>query len=82
MTFAETLNDEACSCGLEEGQTWFADGNGNEPQQVGEFKILQNNNGTDVRDHDKGFLVQAEKDGEIVSAVFDRNDLHWTAGRS
>ena len=82
MTFAEALNDKACSCGIEEGSTWFVDGNGDAPEQIGEFKILQNNNGTDVREHDRGYWLQAEKDGEIVEAVFDRHDQTWTAGRN
>lgn len=68
MTFAEALNDEACSCGLRDGATWFCDSNGNEPVVVGEYRLLRNNNGVRV-EHDRiGFVVEGEKNGDLFAA--------------
>ena len=76
MTFAEALNDDACSCGLEEGCTWFSDSNGNEISVVGEYRLLQNSRGVKVESDGDGFLVQAEKDGGVFTARFT-SDLTW-----
>jgi hypothetical protein len=80
MTFAETLNDEACSCGLEEGQTWFNDGNGNEPDKVGEYQLLKNNHGIRVEAEDGGFLVFGldESGNEHVAGFNTKLDYLWS----
>lgn len=38
------------------------------PTVVGEYRLLRNNNGVRVEHDDTGFFVQAEKDGEVVTA--------------
>ena len=70
MTFVEALNDEACSAGLEDGQTWFLDSNGDEPETVGEFRLLRNNSGVSV---------ERGSDGWDVSAVDPDGKTHWAS---
>ncbi|RKZ86257.1 MAG: hypothetical protein DRQ39_05960 [Gammaproteobacteria bacterium] len=78
MTFAEMLNEKVCSCGLEEGRTFFTDSNGNVPATVGEYRLLKNNNGVRVEHSDDGFCVEAEgPDGKTHWAVFD-SDFTWS----
>ena len=79
MTFAEALNEEACSCGLEDGSTWFADSNGNEPETVGDYRLVRNNNGVRVEDDKDGWAVQGEhtQTGETAWAVFT-DDYTWS----
>lgn len=78
MTFAEALNDEVCSCGLDGGCTWFADSNGRERKTVGEYRLLRNNNGVRVELEDGDFLVSATgPDGKTHWARFD-SDYTWS----
>jgi len=70
-TLAETLNDlnNPCSCGLEEGRTFFTDSNGDTPKTVGDYTLLNNNNGVRV-EHEPGR-------GFSVAAVGPDDKTHW-----
>ena len=78
MTFADALNKHACSCGLEEGVTWFSDSNGNTPETVEGFRLAKNNHGVRVEHEDGGFAVEAfDENGEAHWALFD-SDYTWS----
>ena len=77
MTLAETLNKEACSCGLEEGRTWFTDSNGNTPKTVGEYRMMRGKNGVRVERENDGWAVEAlGPDGKTHWALYDC-DYYW-----
>ncbi|MDB4490232.1 hypothetical protein N9045_01810 [bacterium] len=78
MTFAETLNEEACSCGLEEGCTFFTDSNGDVPKKVGEYTLLNNNNGVRVESENGGFAVSAEGPDQKTHWALFGSDYTWS----
>lgn len=74
MTLAETLNDGNYSCGLDEGSTWFQDGEGMESTEVGEYSLFSNNHGIEVHVVDGGFCVAGvDINGKSHEAVFGSN---------
>lgn len=48
MTFAETLNQAGCSCGVEDGYHWFTDAEGDETSKAGDYVVSQTHNGPRV----------------------------------
>lgn len=79
MTLAETLNQEACSCGLNNGRTWFRDSNGDEPTEIGEYTLFEREGSEeiDVTQVINGLCVAAvDIDGNTHEAVFG-DDLLW-----
>jgi hypothetical protein len=77
-SFAEELDRQDISIGIESGKPWVADGDGNEPKVVGCYTIAQTNAGPDIRsDGGDISLVGFDPSGEQVTAIyrgFDGNE--------
>ena len=81
MTFAETLNQNECSCGVEDGVTFFLSEDGAKaPTEVGDYRIETDVCGALVEHYGEQYLVVGfEKNTDKrVCAVYDNKTRLWT----
>lgn len=80
MTFAETLSENECSCGVEDGVTFFlSEGGAKSPTQVGEYRLEADPSGVLVEYHGEKYLVVGYEKAtdKRVCAVFDDKVNLW-----
>jgi hypothetical protein len=78
MTFATALNKYGCSCGNDDGISWFCDQRGLEVRSVEGYTIEQNKHGVHVFGSDEigGSIRAFDSDGKLVIAKY--NGHNWT----
>lgn len=81
MTFAETLNQNECSCGVEDGVTFFlSDDGAKAPTEVDGYRLESDVCGVLVEHYGEQYLVVGfeKSTDKRVSAVYDDKTRHWT----
>jgi len=73
-TLAAALNRLSCSAGLEDGLTWFTDGNGDETPSIGDYRLTMNQHGIRVESEGDGFCVAGVKNGKQTWSRYTNNN--------